>query len=120
MIQARGVPSAAEAAAKRAISSGAGSQPKASISTRGAGSAAAALTAAGSLQSITRTPAQPSGAIQASALASSTQSRTRSPRPASWRASRQHTPRSPWLSMTLQKMSQSRCMAASVHLVPFF
>ena len=30
-----------------------------------------------------------------------------SPRAASWTDSRQHTPMSPWLSMTLQKMSQS-------------
>jgi hypothetical protein len=46
------------------------------------------------------------GAIQLKAEASSTHKRTLCPAACSWRAKRQHTPKSPWLSMTWQKMSQ--------------
>ncbi len=62
----------------------------------------------GSLQARTSTPGRPPGAIQASADSSSAHRRTRSPRPARSAASRQHTPMSPWLSMTRQNKSHSR------------
>src|SRR6478736_5847037 len=92
------------------------SQPKASITTS-AGSMSTEPS-----QPETSTRGWPCGAIQASAEASSTQRRTCSPRPASCTDRRQHTPMSPWLSMTLQKMSQSilmeDCGATIVRPIP--
>ena len=89
------------ARAMAAWKAGCGSQPKASI-TASPGSGAAACGPQGS----TCTPSRPPGAIQARASGASTHRRTVSPRAANSADSRQQTPRSPWLSMTVQKMSQ--------------
>src|SRR3954469_16285039 len=85
----------------RATKPGGGSQPKASTTTSRGSSPGA-----GSLHGTTCTPGAPWGAIQASIEPSSIHSRTCSPRAPSSAATRQQTPASPWLSMTLQKMSQ--------------
>src|SRR5450830_1935999 len=88
------------------------SQPKASTSTSAGASEAMVPGGKGVCQGRTVTPACPCGAIQARALASSTHSRTCSPRRASSADRRQQTPRSPGLSMTVQKMSQSMLESA--------
>src|SRR5450830_126431 len=88
------------------------SQAKASTSTSAGASEAVVPGGKGVCQGRTVTPACPCGAIQARALASSTHSRTCSPRRASSADRRQQTPRSPWLAMTVQKMSQSMLESA--------
>src|SRR5512140_24227 len=110
LIQAGGRLRAAVAAARAAWNCGSSSQPNASTT------ASPGCAVNWSRQARTWTPGWPAGAIHCRAEASSTQSRTCSPRSANWAASRQHTPMSPWLSMTLQKMSQS--IAIAVPLSP--